>query len=410
MRVDPQEAMRSNSRSATESGGGTRLRELLVSVEVGLSCLLLIVAGLLLTSFARLMNVNRGFEIQHILTAELAPSQPRYGDEVKRKRLYHDIIAKLQTEPGVKSAALISVVPLNGQLWADVISVPGDTRPMMERPISAYRPITPDYFRTMGIRLIQGREMTNSDEPRQVVLISRHTAQEVWPGQDPIGKQFRRGDPKVAPMEVIGVVDDVRDKGLQEDPGLMIYVPYWDRAPWSAAIAVRTAGDPVTAAGAIREAVWSVDSQLPVSDIQTMVHIESRSVSQRRFQIALLAVFAGSALLLAALGTYGVLAFTVARRTNEIGIRMALGAQAGNVLSIVMKRGLAPVAFGIAAGVAGALAMGKLLAGLLFAVSPYDWRTIAAVLMLTAGSAIAACWIPARRATRVDPLEALRYE
>jgi predicted permease len=409
-RVDPQDAMRSGGRGSTESGKRMRLRELLVSVEVGLSCLLLIVAGLLLTSFARLMNVNRGFEVQHILTAQLAPSMPRYSDQAKRKRLYHDVIAKLKTEPGIISAGLNSVLPLNGQLWADLISVPGDTRPMMERPIAAYRPITSDYFRTMGIRLIEGREMTDADEPRKVVLVSEETARKVWPGQDVIGKEFRRGEPKDPPYQIIGVVSDVRAKSLQDDPGLMVYVPYWDRTPWLAAIAVRTAGDPVAAAGAIREAVWSVDSQLPVSDIQTMEHIESRSVSQRRFQIALLTLFAGSALLLAVLGTYGVLAFSVARRTNEIGIRMALGAQPGNILSMVIRSGLAPVALGIAAGVAGALALGRVLAGLLFAVSPYDWRTISGVFVLTALSALAACWIPARRATRVDPLEALRYE
>ena len=409
-RVDPQDAMRSGSRGSTESGGGMRVRELLVSVEVGLSCLLLIVAGLLLTSFVRLTGVDRGFEVQHVLTAEIAPSRPRYDDDAKRQRLYHDVIAKLQTEPGVMSAGVISVLPLNGQLWADLISVPGDTRPLMERPIAAFRPVTPDYFRTMGIRLIAGRAIAESDQPRKLVIVSKHTAETVWPGQDPIGKQFRRGDPKDPPYEIVGVVADVRATSLQDAPGLMVYVPYWDRAPWSAAIAVRTAGDPVAAAGAIREAVWSVDSQLPVSDIETMEQIESRSISQRRFQITLLAVFAASALLLAALGTYGVLAFSVARRTNEIGIRMALGAQAGNILSMVMRRGLVPVAVGLVAGVAGALALGRVLSGLLFAVSPYDWRTIFGVIALTLICALAACWIPARRATRVDPLDALRYE
>jgi predicted permease len=409
-RVDPQDAMRSGSRGSTESGGRMRVRELLVSVEVGLSCLLLIVAGLLLTSFVRLMGVNRGFEVQHILTAEIAPSRPRYDDDAKRQRLYHDVIAKLQTEPGVTSAGVISVLPLNGQFWADLISVPGDTRPVMERPIAAFRPVTPDYFRTMGIRLMAGRAIAESDQPRKVVIVSQHTAETVWPGQDAIGKQFKRGDPKDPPYEIVGVVADVRATSLQDAPGLMVYVPYWDRAPWSAAIAVRTAGDPVAAAGAIRAAVWSVDSQLPVSDIETMEQIESRSLSQRRFQIALLAVFAGSALLLAALGTYGVLAFSVARRTNEIGIRMALGAQPGNILSMVIRRGLVPVAFGLVVGVAGALSLGRVLSSLLFAVSPYDWRTILGVVALTLICALAACWIPARRATRVDPLEALRYE
>jgi predicted permease len=410
MRVDPQEAMHSGSRGSTESGSRMRLRELLVSVEAALSCLLLIVAGLLLTSFVRLMGVDRGFEVQHILTAQIAPSRPRYDDNAKRQRLYHDIIAKLSTEPGVISAGLISVLPLDGQLWADVISVAGDTRPIMERPISAYRPVTPDYFRTMGIRLIAGRTVAESDQPRHVVIISQHTAETVWPGQDPLGKQFRAGDPTDPPYEIVGVAADVRATSLQDAPGLMVYVSYWSRVPWSASIAARTSGDSVAAAGAIREAVWSVDSQLPVSDIETMEQIQNRSLSQRRFQIALLAVFAGSALLLAALGIYGVLAFSVARRTNEIGIRMALGAQPGNILSMVMRRGLVPVALGLAAGVAGSLALGKVLSGLLFAVSPYDWRTILGVILLMMVSALAACWIPARRATRVDPLVALRYE
>jgi predicted permease len=409
-RVDPQDAMRSGSRGSTESGGRMRVRELLVSVEVALSCLLLIVAGLLLTSFVRLMGVDRGFEVQHILTAEIAPSRPRYDDDAKRQRLYHDVIAKLQTEPGVKSAGVISVLPLNGQFWADLISLPGDTRPIMERPIAAFRPVTPDYFRTMGIRLMAGRAIAESDQPRKVVIVSQHTAETVWPGQDAIGKTFKRGDPKDPPYEIVGVVADVHATSLQDAPGLMVYVPYWDRAPWSAAIAVRTAGNPVAAAGAIREAVWSVDSQLPVSDIETMEQIESRSLSQRRFQMALLGVFAGSALLLAALGTYGVLAFSVARRTNEIGIRMALGAQPTNIVSMVMRRGLVPVAFGVVAGVAGALALGRVISGLLFGVSPYDWRTILGVMALTLICALAACWIPARRATRVDLLDALRYE
>jgi putative ABC transport system permease protein len=262
----------------------------------------------------------------------------------------------------------------------------------------------------MSIRLIAGRTIAETDQPRKVAIISQHTAEAVWPHQDPIGKQFRRGDPHEPLLEIIGVVADVRATTLQDAPGLMVYVPYWDRVPWSVQIAARSAGDPVALAGAIRDAVWSVDSQLPASNIETMEQIQSKSLSERRFQIALLALFAGSALLLAALGIYGVLAFSVARRTNEIGIRMALGAQQSSIVSMVMRRGLVPVAFGLAVGVAGALALGKLLSGLLFAISPYDWRTILAVIALTTICALAACWLPARRATQVDPLVALRYE
>jgi putative ABC transport system permease protein len=409
-RVDPQEAMRSGSRSSTESGGRMRLRELLVSVEVGLSCLLLIIAGLLLTSFARLMNVDTGFQAQHVLTAQISPSRPRYDDAAKRARLYHDVAAKLQTEPGVTAAGLISVSPLNGQLWTDIISVPGDTRPMMERPISSYRPITPDYFRAMGIRTIAGRTATDTDEPRRLAVVSQHTADVVWPGQDPVGKQFRRGDPKETPYEIIGVVSDVRSASLQEAPGLMVYVPYWTRPSSFASLVVRTSGDPAAMADAIRAAVWSVDSQLPVSRIETMDHIEDRSLSQKRFQTALLLLFAGSALLLAALGTYGVLSFSVAQRTNEFGVRMSLGAQPKSILRLAMLRGLVPVAIGAVAGLGGALAVGRLVSGLLFGVSPYDWKTVAGVMVVTGITAVCACWVPARRATRVDPLDALRYE
>jgi predicted permease len=409
-RVDPQEAMRSGSRGSTESGGRLRLRELLVSVEVGLSCLLLIVAGLLLTSFTRLMRVDKGFVTAHVLTAQVTPAPPRYDGDAERKRLYHDVLAKLQTEPGVTAAGLISVLPLNGQLWTDVITVPGDTRPVVQRPISPYRPVSQDYFRAMGIRTIKGRTITDSDEPRMLAVVSQRTAQEVWPGQDPIGKQFRRSDASGPLYEIAGVVADVRSTSLQDAPSLMVYVPYWDITPSRISFVVRTTGDPTAMAGAIRNAVWSVDSQLPVSSIETMDQIEDRSLSQKRFQTALLAVFAGSALLLAALGTCGVLAFSVARRTNEIGIRMALGAQPGSILKMVMRSGLAPVVIGILAGVGGAVAVGRLVAGLLFGVSPHDWKTIAAVLVITIVATLAACWIPARRATRVNPLVALRYE
>lgn len=410
-RVDPQEAMRSGSRGSTESGGGMRLRELLVSVEVGLSCLLLIIAGLLVTSFTRLLGVDKGFDAEHVMTAQITPPRPRYDDNAKRMRLYHDIIAKLESEPGVKSAAFISVLPLNGQLWTGVITVPGDTRPIIQRPISPFRPVTPDYFKTMSIRLVEGRFFKDSDDPQPFVLISQNTAKKVWPNQDPIGKTFlREDDTKLSPYQIVGVVADVRATTLDEPPGLMVYVPYWTKPSSYASIAVRTTGNPTAVAGAIRAAVWSVDSQLPVANLETMDQIESRSLSQKRFQSALLAVFAGSALLLAALGIYGVLAFSVARRTNEIGIRMALGARAANILKLVMRRGLAPVAIGFVLGVAGAMALGRLIAGLLFGVSPYDWRTILLVLAITAVTALAACWIPARRATRVDPLVALRYE
>ncbi len=410
MRTDPQEAMRVGGRGSTESGARMRVRDLLVSVEVALSCVLLILAGLLIRSFARVASVNRGFEVQHILTARIDPSYPRYQDDKQRLQLYKDIQAKLSKEPGVVSTGLTSMLPLTGDTWADIVTAPEDMRPIAQRPVAAYRTVSPGYLETMGIRLIAGRFPQASDEPRDVVVISEKAAQTVWPMQNAIGKTFKGSDLTEKAHEVIGVAGDARVKDLEKAPGLVVYVPDWIRTSQSAGIAVRTTGDPLTAVGELREAVRSVDSQLPLSDVETMKTIAQKSLGQRQFETGLLLVFACSALLLAGLGIYSVLAFGVARRTNEIGVRMALGAQPGNILKIVMYRGLAPVGLGLAAGIIGAIAIGRFLSGLLFSVSPYDPATILAVAGLTIIAATAACWLPAWRATRIDPLEALRYE
>ncbi|MGH9684696.1 MAG: ABC transporter permease [Candidatus Acidiferrales bacterium] len=412
MRTDPQEAMRVGGRGATESGGRMRVRDFLVSAEVTLSCVLLILAGLLIRSFVRVAGVNRGFEVQHILTARIAPSYPRYEDDQKRLQLYKNIAAKLSERPGVLASGLTSILPLTGDSWTDIISLPGDTRPMIQRPIASYRVVSPGYLEVMGVKLMAGRFPQANDEPRRLVVVSQRTAETVWPGQNVVGEKFGNSsdDTKDKPYEVIGVAGDARMQNLEEAGGMVVYVPYWVRPSEAAAIAVRTAGNPLKAAGEIREAVRSADSQLPISDMETMTRIVQKSLGQRQFETGLVVLFACSALLLAGLGIYSVLAFGVARRTNEIGVRIALGAQPANILKIVMIRGLVPVALGLGVGIVAAIATGKLLSGMLFSVRPYDPVTIAGVTVLTIAAAMAACWLPARRATRIDPLEALRYE
>jgi putative ABC transport system permease protein len=262
----------------------------------------------------------------------------------------------------------------------------------------------------MGIPLRAGRPISEADHPRKVAILSERAAARIWPGQDPIGKRFRRGNPGQPPFEVIGVAGDIRGVSLQEEPGPMVYVAYWERIPRRAAIAIRTTADPRFSAGLLKEAVHSLDAQLPVSAIQTMQQVEDGSLAGRRFQMLLIAAFAGSALLLAALGMYGVLAYSVARRTNELGVRMALGARQGAVMAMVLRQAITPVLLGLAAGIVCALALGRIIAGLLFSVSPSDPKTIAGVAVITIAAALAAAWVPARRATRIDPLIALRYE
>ena len=442
-RSDPNEALRTGGRGTTDTGARHRLQSGLVAAETALSVTLLVVAGLLVASFARLMRVDRGFEAHNVLTAQVNLASAVYKDSARREQFYNDLIRKLEAQPGIDAAGVVSVLPLNGERWNDIITVEGDTRPIMQRPSGAYRPVTPDYFRAMGISLISGRTAAESDRPRLVVVVSERTAQTLWPGEDPIGKTFTRA--YGPPHEVIGVAAGIRDKTLEQDPGLIIYVPLWERVPTTASIAIRTsagpgsarvqsssssgqvqsssfsllrslgltrgpAGDSGSAVRALLEAVRSLDPALPVSDIQTMEQIEHGSLSERSFQMMLIALFAGSALLLSAVGTYSVLASAVARRTNEIGIRMALGASRSAVMSMVLARGLGPVAIGIALGIGGALATGRFISSMLFAVSPYDIGTMTAVVALTTGAALFACLLPARRAVNIDPIAALRYE
>jgi putative ABC transport system permease protein len=270
------------------------------------------------------------------------------------------------------------------------------------RPAGNIRYISPGYFQALGIRLTRGRAITEADRNKLVIVVNERTAAALWPGQNPIGKRMHQGDEEKPLLEVVGTVADTREVALQREPLLMGYVPYFGRrVPQSATLVLRTTADPATVAEPIRRAMRRVDPTLPSPEIRSLRQAADAAVAPERFQMLLIGVFASGALLLAALGIYGVPAYTVARRRRELGLRLALGAQPSELLRMVIRQGLTPVGIGLLGGLAGALAAGRFVASLLFDVTPYDPPTLAAVALLVGVVALVACYIPARRATRI---------
>jgi putative ABC transport system permease protein len=414
-RVEPADALRSGSRSTTQGSAGVRSREWLVAVQVALSTVLLVMAALLGLSFFRVMHVERGYAVDRILAADVTLPHSRYQTDEQRMLFHQRALEALETLPGVRSAGLISSLPLKAQVWGDSISKRGDTRARAARPLADYRFVSEHYFETMGVELKQGRFPTARDRTRKVALISENAARKVWPGEDAVGKLIRY-DPRPEWAEIIGVVADVRTDSLDKQPPMMVYVPYWDGAYWQGSVwgdetyVVRTAQNPAAMANSLRAAIRKLDSELPLANVLTMREIMSESVSSRRFQTLLASVFAGVALLLACLGIYGVISYSVARRTNEIGIRIAVGAQPSQVSLLVFRQGVRPVIGGLLVGVASSLAAGRLIRSFLFGTEARDPAAMLAVVALLLAVAAMACWAPARRASRIDPAIALRNQ
>ncbi|HJZ97322.1 MAG TPA: FtsX-like permease family protein, partial [Candidatus Solibacter sp.] len=412
--VQPADALRSGSRGATEGRARQRSREWLVGIEVALSTVLLVMAALLGVSFFRVTSVERGFTIDHVLSADVALPRSRYPQNEQRAQFHQRAIEKLAAIAGVRSAGLISSLPLKSRAWGDSINRQGDTRPRSARPMSNYCFISERYFETMGIALRQGRYPAVRDRTHHIALVSETAARKAWPGESPVGKLILGNEN--APVDVIGVVADVRTESLEKDPPAMVYVPYWDGVLWQGAVwgnatyAMRTAQDPATVATALRAAIRELDPQLPLANVLTMREVMSESVSSRRFQTMLAAAFAAAALLLACLGIYGVISYSVSRRTNEIGIRIALGAQTNEVSMLILRQGVRPVILGLTAGVVAALFTGQLIRSFLFGTQSYDPAAISTVVGLLLVVAAAACLAPARRASRIDPMVALRNE
>jgi putative ABC transport system permease protein len=401
---DPQGVLKSRGR--TLAGEGRRLRNALVVIESGLSATLLILAGLLLASFSRLIHVPTGFSAPTVLAADISIPWNKYKEPAQKNAFFEHVIANLASSPGIVSAAITSALPLNGETWIDEAWLPGDSRPLFERPSTNVRFVSSEYFRTMGIPLVAGRTFAPNDREQKVAVISESLAQTLWPRADAIGRSFEGG---FGLYKVIGIVGDVRTDAHK--PAVPIfYHPYWDWPPFNSTIIARAIGDPRSIAATMRQAVASVDPDVPVPSLKTMKEVLDDSLSQRHFQAMLGTIFAGTALLLAALGIYGVVSCSVARRSNEIGIRAALGARPSDLRWMVVRQGLAPVYAGLLGGITAALALGRVLGGLLFEIKPYNPATIAAVAVIMLATAAAACLLPARRATQVDPAEALRSE
>jgi len=409
-KADPQEAMRSGARGATAGHGTGKLRSLLVTLEIGLSATCLVAGGLLLHSFFKLLNVDRGFETQRIVTVTVNLPGTRYPDREKRAAFLQSLVERAKVLPGVISAGVSNMLPLGGEGGNNLIAPEGAKLPLMERPLADIRQVSPDYFPTLGIPLRAGRFLSDADRGRNVALVSAITAERLWPGQNPLGKRFRVGGDQSPLNEVVGVAGDVRGVSLDKNPSPTVYLPYWQRNFNQVSLAVRTEMPPLAASSAIRSAIRAVDPELPVPAFRTMDEIVSESVAQRRFQMTLVLLFGLTALLLASLGIYGVVSYSVAQRTSEMGIRLALGASSGGIRTLVLRQSLPPVVLGLGAGVVASLALGRVLSSLLFGIGVGDPVTIAGAIALLSTVAIVAAYIPARRATRVDPITALRYE
>jgi len=404
-RTDPQNALKSGGRSSTGSRGGQRVRGALVAAEVGLSTVLLVTAGLLMSSFFRVMHSDKGFDAPSVLAADVQIPSAQYKEDAQRSRFFERTLAGVAAQPGVVSAAVVSALPLQGEIWIDDVAVPGDSHNDWQKPTANIRFISPDYFRTMGILLRSGRPF-RGDDRRDVVVVSESLARVLWPGQDATGRKLLDGGDV---HEVVGVAADVRVEP-DKPPVFMVYRPYWDWPSIRAILVARAAGDPRTIAGAMRAAVRGVDPEVPLANVRTMREVLDQSVAQRRFQMRLSAAFAAAALLLAALGIYGVVSYSTTRRTGEIGLRLALGAQGHQIYRMVLRQAMTPVALGLAIGLGGSVAIGRVLAGLLYQVSPRDPELLAVAAALLALVGLSAAILPAHRALRTDPLDALCAE
>ena len=372
-RTQPHEVLHSESRLASESRASKRLRRILVAVEVAVSVTLVLMTGLLTASMVRLMRTNRGFDADRVLTAEVDLPSKSYSDEQARAAFYRQALDRLRQLPGVESAGMVSMLPLAGDKWIDMIRVAGDARPFMELPTEHFRWVSPGYFQAIHLPLVAGRFLDASDQGKRFTLVSELTARTLWPGANPIGRQFMRGDPKDpknTPFTLIGIVKDARTISLAHPDPMMVYMPYWYRCDGTSSLVVRTHQDPAAMADEVRNAVWSVDSAVSVPLVRTLGGVVADSVANRRFEMDLLLLFAVSALLLAGLGVYGVVTYSVVQRQQEIGLRLALGARTASIYTLVLRDGLMPVLVGAAAGVGIALGFARLVGKLVVRGQP----------------------------------------
>ena len=406
------EMLKDSGRHGAESGGRNRIGGLLIVSEIALSFVLLAGAGLLIKSFINLRRIDPGFNADNVLVMRLRVGGNRYKAAEQRVQIYNQVVESVEAVPGVQSAGAVLSLPLQGDdfnVWRGVVP---EGRPLTpdEESNAQNLPVTLGYFQTLQIPLKAGRLFTEHDNLKSppVVIINEKFARQLWPNENPIGRRFKIWRDEDVVREVIGVVGNTKES-LDKDAINQMYIPYAQDPGWTnLTFTIRTAGEPTALSGAVREAIRTVDPNIPTYNLKTLNDVVAASAAGRRLPMLLLSSFAGVAMLLAMLGIYGVTSYYVTQRTHEIGVRMALGAQIGDVLKLVLRRAMLLAAIGIGVGIAGAFAVTRYLTTLLFGVKPFDVITFAVVALALAIVVFVACLVPARRAAKIDPLEALR--
>lgn len=422
-RLNLSETLKEGGRVLSEARSGRRLRNLFVVLEITLTVPLLISAGLLLRSSLLLQNVDRGLNLKDVLTMQISLPEAKYKTAEQTAAFYQQALQRIQSEPGVESASAVNVLPLTNLQDATAVTIEGVAPlPPGQEITVGYRVIDQNYFRTLGIPLLDGRYFTkqDNDESRGVVIISKTMAQRYWPNENPIGRRLKPQFPAAKVpwrpqssntwLNIVGVVGDVKEEALNDEIRPELYVPYLQNPSSLMNVVVRTTSDPLRLAPSLRRQVLAVDRDQPVSNINSMEDVFSQSLAEPKVITSLLTTFAGLALLLASLGVYSVVSYSVAQRTHEIGIRMAVGAQQQHVLRMVLGQGLKLVLVGVAVGLVTALAVTRVLSNLLFGVTTTDPPVFLIVPLLLVVVAILASYFPARNALKVDPINALRNE
>ena len=401
--------LRDEGRGSAGSRSRNRARNLMVIAQVALSMILLVGSGLMIRSFARLQTVDLGFDPAHVLTMRIALPPTKYATPQQQIGFYHEVLDAVQALPGLQAAAISSALPLNPSRQSPALPEGQPGVPFAQRPILNVQTISPDYAQVLRAPLLRGREFTSHDDAQApgVALVNQTAVRRFWPNDNPIGKHILLGQ-RQQPVEVVGVLGDLKNAALGDDTAPEVMLPF-PQLPWPLLnLSVRAAGDPRALISSIRGRLSAVDKDQPVTHVQTMEEVVASGSAQPRFTMLLLAVFSATALILAVIGIYGVIAYTVAQRTAELGIRMALGADQADVLKLVVGQGLGLTVAGIAIGLAGAMALTRLMSSLLYQTSATDPIAFVLSALVFTAAALAASYLPARRATRIDPTDALR--
>jgi putative ABC transport system permease protein len=416
---DLQSTLEQGGRSSGPGAGRHCLRQLLVVFQVSMAVMLVIGAGLLIKSFWRLQQVDPGFKAEHVLTLSLTLPQSKYPENLQINQFYKTLIERLDALPGVQSAAIAYDQPLEAN-WGDAFAIEGRPAPRTgESPSANFEPVSSDYFRTVGAQVISGRQFSVQDDQDHpgVAIVNEAFVRRFFPQEEALGQRIQPGPPqriwkgqRLTSFEIVGIARNVKSAGFNADSEPTYYLPAAQVPLQDMSILVRTLNDPTMLVPALRTAVSAIDPNQPITNINSLEKIVADSLAQPRLNMLLMGLFGSLAMILAAVGIYGLLSYAVTQRTQELGIRMALGARAADLLKLVLKQGMTMALIGEVIGLAGALALTRLIRGLLFGVTPTDATTFVVVLTVLNIVALLACLVPARRATRVDPLVALRYE